>query len=129
MPNIFLEFEKGGRFEVELNEKDAPETCAQFVKMLPYEAGVLQARFSGTECFFRMPMGLRPEHIVKPEFADLAFNSNFEQAVCIYYDTNIHASDPPFNQFARLKGDLEELKRIGVRIWHEGMEHVRVFTE
>ena len=53
MSKIFLEFEKGGRFEVVLNEKDAPKTCAQFVKMLPYESGALQARFSGTECFFR----------------------------------------------------------------------------
>lgn len=124
---IIMEFEKGGRFEIRLRPDLAPETAAAFRSLLPYESGVLQARFSGTECFFRMPMpGVPQENIVLPKHGDLAFNSNHEQAVCIYYGDNIHASDPPFNYFADVVDHLDELYRVGLRIWHEGMEKVVV---
>jgi len=129
MKKIVMEFEKGGKFNVILKPDVAPKTCEAFVNMLPYEAGVLQARFSGTECFFRMPLGAPSENIIIPKAFDLAFNSNHEQAICIYYDTNIHASDPPFNGFGYLEGDAETLKEVGNRIWYQGMEKVTVRFE
>ena len=118
-----MEFEKGGRFEIELRQ-DAPQTTAAFAGMLPYKAGVLQARFSGTECFFRMPLGVPPENIETPQAGFLAFNSDHEQAVCIYYSDNIRAADPPYNHFADVRGNLDELNEVGLRIWREGMESV-----
>lgn len=124
---IIMEFEKGGRFEIKLRPDLAPKTAEVFRSLLPYEAGVLQARFSGTECFFRMPMqGVEQENIVIPQHGNLAFNSNHEQAICIYYGDNIHASDPPFNYFADVVDNLDELYKVGIRIWHEGMEKVTV---
>ena len=125
---IILEFEKGGRFEIKLR-KDAPRTAEAFRAMLPYEGGVLQARFSGTECFFRMPLGVPQENIVLPVHGAVAFNSDHEQAICIYYGDNIHASDPPFNHFGDITDHLDELYQVGLRIWHEGSEKVRVFEE
>ena len=127
-PHIIMEFAKGGRFSVRLRD-DAPQTAQRFLSMLPYEAGVLQARFSGTECFFNMPMGVPQENICIPKVGYLAFNSDHEQAVCIYYSDNIHASDPPYNHFADVTDNLEELNRVGLRIWHEGRETVRIFVE
>ena len=127
-PRIFLEFEKGGRFEIKLRD-DAPKTASKFLSMLPYEAGVLQARFSGMECFFNMKMGVEPENIVQPKRGYLSFNSDHEQAVCIYYGDNIHAADPPYNHFADIVDGFEELEKVGLRIWHEGMEKVSIRLE
>lgn len=125
---ILLTFEKGGCFEVHLRD-DAPETARKFLSMLPYEAGVLQARFSGMECFFRMEMGVKPENIVQPKRGYLSFNSDHEQAVCIYYGDNIHAANPPYNHFADITDGLDELEKVGLRIWHEGMEKVSIRME
>lgn len=127
-PKIVMEFEKGGRFEIRLRD-DAPVTAEKFLSMLPYEAGVLQARFSGMECFFRMEMGVPSENVVQPRRGYLSFNSDHEQAVCIYYGDNIHAADPPYNHFADVVDNLEELESVGLRIWHEGMEKVSIRLE
>ncbi|HHW31737.1 MAG TPA: DUF3830 family protein [Clostridiaceae bacterium] len=128
MGKILLIFEKGGTFELVLNEK-APKTCKAFLEHLPYEADVLQARFSGTECFFRMPLGVEPENIVDPKTGYVAFNSDNEQAICIYYDSNIRPADPPYNFFATIKGDYCKLKEVGLRIWREGSEKVKISME
>lgn len=125
---VVMEFEKGGRFEMVLNP-DAPKTCEAFINRLSYTGNVLHARFSGTEFFFGMPLGVPSENIQIPKRGNVAFNSNHEKAVCVYYDSNIHASDPPFNYFADLSGDMEELEQIGIRIWHQGMEKVTVRLE
>lgn len=125
---IILEFEKGGRFEVRLRE-DAPKTAEAFRAMLPFEAGVLQARFSGMECFFRMPLQVPPENIVQPKRGYLAFNSDHEQAVCLYYGDSIHAADPPYNHFADITEGLDSLYEVGLRIWHEGMEKMTLRLE
>ena len=127
-PKIVMTFEKGGRFEIKLRD-DAPQTAKKFLEMLPYEAGVLQARFSGMECFFRMEMGVDPENVVKPERGYLSFNSDHEQAVCIYYGDNIRAADPPYNHFADVVDHLDELEQVGLRIWREGMETVYIRLE
>ena len=124
-PVIVMEFEKGGSFEIRLRE-DAPQTAEAFLKQLPYESGVLQARFSGTECFFRMPLKVPQENIAEPRVGYLAFNSDHEQAVCIYYGDNIHAANPPYNHFADVVDHLDELYEVGLRIWHEGRENVKI---
>lgn len=122
---IIMEFERGGSFEVVLNPA-APQTCKAFVEKLGYTGDVLHARFSGTEFFFVMPLGAPSENITIPQRGNVAFNSNHEQAICVYYDSNIHASDPPFNYFADLAGDMEQLAQIGERVWKRGMEKVTV---
>ena len=126
---VYMQFAKGGKFELELLYEDAPKTCAAFMAMLPYHSGALQARFSGNDFFFRMPLGVPQENICVPKMFDLAFNSDEEQAICIYYGINIRHADPPYNRFAVVRGDAEELETVAMRIWKEGMEEVTVFAE
>lgn len=129
MLKIWMRFAKGNRFEIELLQQEAPRTCEAFKKMLPYTAGALQARFSGNEFFFRMPLGVPQENIQIPQMFDLAFNSDEEQAICVYYGSNIRHADPPYNRFARVKGDAKQLEETAMRIWREGMEDVTVYCE
>lgn len=125
MSGITIEFEKGGSFEILLNE-NAPNTCKAFLEALPYEAAVLQARFSGEECFFKMPMEVGPENNETPFAGSIAFNSDPKwQAVCIYYGPKTKVSSP-YNLFASIKGDLAELQKVGERIWTKGGEKVTI---
>lgn len=121
-----MEFEKGGSFEISLNEDAAPETCRMFLENLPYKASVLQARFAGEEFFFKMPLEVGPENQVNPEVGSISFNPDPRwQAVCIYYGSKIKVSSP-YNLFGEVKGDLSELKKVGERIWTEGKEEVTI---
>lgn len=60
MAKYFIEVEKGGRFEIELDEA-APATAAAFRAFMEkndgYEAHCLQGRFSGEEMYFSAPLG------------------------------------------------------------------------
>lgn len=121
-----MEFEKGGSFEVILNEKDAPETCKGFLENLPYQSSVLQARYAGEEFFFKMPIKVGLENNVMPEVGDIAFNADPNwRAVCMYYGSETRVRSP-FNLFGKLKGDLNELKKIGERVWTEGKEYITI---
>lgn len=42
-------------FEAELEETLAPQTCGEFIKLLPYHEKLLQVRWSGEACW--VPMG------------------------------------------------------------------------
>ncbi|MDD2212462.1 MAG: DUF3830 family protein [Clostridia bacterium] len=124
MSKIVMEFEKGGCFEVVLNEAKAPQTCKAFLENLPFEASVLQARYAGEEFFYKMPLEVEPENLVMPQAGSIAFNSDPKwQAVCVYYGPSIKVGNP-FSLFAEVKGDLKELQKVGVRIWKEGQEKV-----
>lgn len=126
MSKIVMEFEKGGSFEVVLNEAQAPQTCKAFLENLPYEAPVLQARFAGEEFFYNMPLKVEAENLVAPKQGSMAFNSDPNwQAVCMYYGPKIKVGNP-FSLFAEIKGDLDELQKIGVRVWKEGAEKVTI---
>ena len=127
MSKIVLEFQKGGSFNVILNEKDAPITTKHFLEKLPYKGNALQARFAGEELFFKMPLTIQYENNVKPVVGDISFNAEPKwQAVCIYYGSNIRVSEPFFNLFGKLEGDFNELKEIGERIWKEGKEEITI---
>lgn len=117
----------GGVFEAELLEEEAPETCKAFLNALPMEGTVRQARFAGEEVFFRAEIAVGPENRVAPKAGDIAFNADPAwKAVCIYYGDKIKASSPPYNLFARIRGDLAQLKAVGERVWRKGEETVRV---
>lgn len=125
MSKYILEFEKGGVFEVKfLNE--APNTARAFKASLPLEGKCLQARFAGEEFFFNAPLQVNDENQVKPYHGAIAFNPDPEwQAVCIYYGQTIEmGEDEYFNLFAEVKGDLDELNQVGLRIWTQGEEKV-----
>jgi hypothetical protein len=124
-----IEFKKGGRFSVVLLFDEAPKTCEAFLKALPLEARFRQARFAGEEFYFQTEMSGEPENQVPPKWGDIAFNPDVKwKAVCIYYGDNFRVKTP-FNLFARIISDnLDELKKVGERVWVEGEEtaYVRV---
>ena len=122
-----IEFEKGGKFVAVLLTHEAPKTCEVFLNVLPLEARVRQARFAGEEFFFQAEMTGEPENQVPPKWGDIAFNPDVKwKAVCIYYGDNFRVKTP-FNLFARIVSDnLDELKKVGERIWIEGEEMARV---
>lgn len=127
MAKYVMEFERGGSFEVQFYG-EAPKTTAAFQKALPIEAMCYQGRYAGEEFFFQAPaVEVEAENLVEPEFGDLSFNCDPGwKAVCVFYGPSHEGG--PYNRFAKLVGDLDELNRIGVRIWKQGGEKV-VFKE
>lgn len=124
MSKIVMEFEKGGTFEV-VFKQEAPKTAEAFKKALPIEGYCLQGRYAGEEFFFNAPVDIEPENLVEAEFGDVAFNSDPKwKAVCVYYGPKHKGG--PYSLFAKLVGDLDELNKIGLRIWKEGKEKVTV---
>lgn len=124
MSKIIMEFERGGCFEVTLNEA-APKTAEAFRKALPIEGTGLQGRYAGEEFFFKAPVVVQAENLVEATFGDLAFNSDPAwQAVCIYY--GLKHKGGPYSLFGKLEGDLDELNQIGLRIWKQGGETITV---
>lgn len=124
MSKIVMQFEKGGEFEVTF-KAEAPKTAEAFKKALPIEGVALQGRYAGEEFFFNAPVDVEPENLVEAEFGDVAFNSDPKwKAVCVYYGPKHKGG--PYSLFAKLNGDMEELNKIGLRIWKEGGEKVTV---
>lgn len=123
MSKVVMQFERGGEFEVVFKD-EAPKTTAAFLEALPIEGNALQGRYAGEEFFFNAPtVDVEPENLVEPDFGDVAFNSDPKwKAVCVYYGPKHKGG--PYSLFARLVGDLDELNKIGLRIWKEGSEKV-----
>lgn len=130
MAKYFIEFEKGGRFEIELDQ-DAPITAAAFVSFMEandgYQALCLQGRFSGEEMYFPVPLSSRERENkeMKPCRGCLCFNPDPDwSAVCVYWGDETPSRERYHNLFAHLKGDMEELTKIGTRIWQKGGETI-----
>ena len=123
---LAIEFERGGYLKAELLDEDAPRTCEAVWKALPLQAKIMQARFAGEEMYFKTDIMGVPENEIEPKGGDIAFNTNPQwRAICIYYGDNLRLKNP-FNLFARIINDKEELKQIGERVWLVGTETVRV---
>jgi hypothetical protein len=123
-----IEFSKGGRFTALLLTKEAPKTCEAFLGKMPVQVTFRQARFAGEEFYFQIDMNTELENQIAPTWGDIAFNADPKwKAVCIYYGNTIRQGGPPFNLFARIiSGNLEELKKVGERVWLQGEETAKV---
>lgn len=119
-----IEFSKGGKITAVLLMKEAPKTCEAFLKALPMEVRFRQARFAGEEFYFQANMSAELENQISPTWGDISFNADPKwKAVCIYYGNNVKRTGPPYNLFARVvSGNLEELKKVGERVWIQGEE-------
>ena len=51
MSKIEISFEKGGVFTAELLEAEAPKTCAEFKKHLPFTLGTTHSTCAGQAAF------------------------------------------------------------------------------
>jgi len=119
-----IEFSKGGKFTAALLVHEAPKTSEAFYQALPMEVRFRQARFAGEEFYFQASIRSEPENPVPPTWGDIAFNADPKwRAVCIYYGNNVKKTGSPYNLFARVvSGNLEELKKVGERVWIQGEE-------
>ena len=129
MERYVMEFEKGGIFELEFDSA-APKTAAAFRNFVdqggPYQGLGLQGRFSGEELYFPAPLGaVEEENNVAPFQGAVAFNPDSEwSAICVYWGSELAEKSHYHNLFAHIKGDLEELRAVGIRIWQKGGEGV-----
>jgi len=127
---VEIEFSKGGKFTAALLMNEAPKTCEAFLKALPMEVRFRQARFAGEEFFFQANMSLELENQIAPAWGDISFNADPKwKAVCVYYGNNVKKTGAPYNLFAQVvSGNLEELKKVGERVWIQGEEvaHIKL---
>jgi uncharacterized protein DUF3830 len=138
---IVYEFTRGGRVRATLLEDRAPRTCAAILAALPHEADVLHARWAGREVFLPMPLAGTPpmEHQVNRvsagdviyfrEWEGLYEHTGFE-TMGLFYAAEIvrdWRGEARANWVARiLPEDLDAIGEIGLRIWRQGGERVRV---
>lgn len=125
-------------FELEFHKDAAPQTCAAFESVLPFEQRIIHVRWSGEACW--IPLG------------DFDFKVGYENATSypapgqiILYpggvsETEILVAYGPCcfaskagqlagNHFATIKGDLDKLAAIGRKTLWEGAKQIRFFAE
>lgn len=141
---IALEFARGGRVRAVLLADKAPKTCAAIWSRLPHEAEVLHARWAGREIFFPIPLPDTPpmenltnrvsagEIIYFREWEGQYDNTGFE-TMGLFYGAEVireWRGDVRANLIARLlPEDLPLLEEVGLRVWRQGAERVRVVRD
>ncbi len=137
---IELEFARGGVLRAAILWDSAPETCRAVVAALPLEATVSHSRWSGREVNFPIPLGAgappRENDTTTVNTGDVIYWREWEkgakacEALAVYYGAEVtrdHRGYLPVNVFARIPQEQWPLAtEIGLRIWREGFEHVRV---
>ncbi len=138
MAKIRIEFEKGGVFEANLLEDEAPKTCEVIKKRLPFEYRFQQSIVSG-HAILALPPDLTVERenqrVAGIPPGTISFLVRDEPVLVpdeIYISYGIFISrgltidmKQPVNVFAQIDSNLEELKQVGRRIHLEGAEMVR----
>lgn len=141
---IRLEFARGGQVGAVLLADKAPRTCAAIWSALPHEAEVLHARWAGREIFLSMPLPDKPpmenltnrasagEIIYFREWEGQYDTTGFE-TMGLFYGAEVireWRGDVRANLIARLvPEDLPVLEAVGLRVWRQGAERVRVLRE
>jgi hypothetical protein len=138
---IVYEFARGGRVRAHLLDDRAPRTCRSICAALPHEAEVLHARWAGREVFLPLPLGDKPpmEHQVSRVSAgDVIYFREWEgqyeptgfETMGVFYAAEIvrdWRGDARANWVASiLPDDLGTIADIGLRVWRQGGERVRV---
>jgi len=135
----------GSVFTVELLEKEAPKTCNAVLDVLAARGGsiegeVVQARWSGCAVYILFPH-LLPEvleiegvqgriyghqgDVLLIDFRNPTRYGNLDaQEFFIVYGDNAQFrmdwGPEVCNLFGKIRGNLEELKRVGERVWKTG---------
>ncbi|MBI3977964.1 MAG: DUF3830 family protein [Chloroflexi bacterium] len=135
---IEIRFEKGGRFVATLYDELAPQTCSAIWAALPIEGPVRRGAFSGMVMFCWTDVkvegpenpkcyGLFPGDLgyyVNVHKLPIKNQINFIFGPAVIRDIG---GESLVNHFGRItEGSLEELARIGERIWEYGREQVTI---
>jgi hypothetical protein len=98
-----------------LLNKEAPKTCEQFWKTLPFESTVNHAKVSGRELMVPVTFFSSLEN---PRVAQEAGNMcfwPFRQIVAIFYGSSPGVG--AISLFAKIEENLEGLQRVGRTVW------------
>jgi hypothetical protein len=137
---IEFEFARGGVLRAAVLWDLAPETCRAVIDALPLEATVSHSRWSGREVNFPIALGAgsprRENDTTTVNTGDVIYWREWEreadacEALAVYYGAEVtrdHRGYLPVNVFARIPQEQWPLAtEIGLRIWREGFERVRV---
>ncbi|PYM66718.1 MAG: hypothetical protein DMD79_02545 [Candidatus Rokuibacteriota bacterium] len=123
-----VEFERGGSFRARLLKGEAPETTALVRKLLPMTTLAKQTRLDGMTLFFTTEQrGVveNPVPELKPGQFRFCPDGQYAGYFVLTYGDRLH-SPRPFNLFAVIEDDLEQLRQVGDRIWLKGAENITV---
>lgn len=128
---IRIEFERGGSFRARLLTDRAPETSALVLRNLPLTILVKQTRMDGMTLYFTTEHRGIVENAV-PELQPGQFrfcpDGQWAGYFVLTYGDRLH-SPRPFNLFAVVEENLEQLRQAGDRIWMKGAENITVRAE
>jgi hypothetical protein len=121
-------------FSARMEEERAPETCAAFVRLLPFESKLIHVRWSGESCW--VPMGdfetnLRFEnHTSHPAPGEILWypGGYSETEILFPYGGCRFASivgQLAGNHFLTVEGGGEQLKELGRLTLWEGAQEIR----
>lgn len=123
-------------FIAELQDKLAPKTCAQFVKLLPYRQKLIQARWSGESAW--IPLGSfmldvdAENETAHPAPGEILFypGGQSETEILFPYGKTVFASKYGIqkgNLFLKITEGAENLEKLGELVLWKGAQEI-VFT-
>lgn len=139
---IEIVFEKGGSFEMELFEKEAPKNCETLCRALPIEGEAIHAAYSGQSVWMVTKDYIKVDDVheenqkvlgnlpgtVGIEAYPPATNLNRTELVFVYgpnyYPRTPFEGEKPLNRIGMITGKLDELLKIGVNIREFGKQKV-----
>ena len=141
---IEIVFEKGGCFEMELFEKEAPENCGTLCRALPIEGEAIHAAYSGQSVWMVTKDYIKVDDVheenqkvlgnlpgtVGIESYPPATNLNRTELVFVYgpnyYPRTPFAGEKPLNRIGIIKDNLEGLLEVGKNIREYGKQKVTI---
>lgn len=122
-------------FGAKLETEAAPKTCAAFLKLLPWQKQVLQARWSGHSVFvplrdFRLGVGFENATSYPAAGEILFFDdpAGTGSEVLFPYGGTRFASprgQQAANHFLTVADGRDQLKEMGQYVWHHGAQDIR----
>ena len=135
-----MTFERGGALTATLFEDEVPSVCKSILEIIPFESEVLHSRWCGREINF--PINTRTttplENLTcQTSLLDLAYwrdpsepPETATETLAIYYGPEYlryYRGTLFVSVFGRIDGkDEKTLKHIGIRVWQNGKEKIKV---
>jgi hypothetical protein len=124
-------------YTAQMEEENAPETCAAFKKLLPYRQKIIHARWSGEACWiplgeFQLGVGFE-NHTSHPSRGDILFypGGYSETEILFPYGSACFASKMgqlAGNHFLTVIDGREQLAEMGKLVLWQGAQDI-VFEE
>ena len=120
-------------YTAQMEEADAPKTCAEFKKLLPYRQKIIHARWSGEACWiplgdFHLDVGFE-NHTSHPAPGEILFypGGYSETEILFPYGAASFASklgQLAGNHFLTITEGREHLREMGRKVLWEGAQDI-----